>query len=167
MSLREDLFFPQTDCSERKLYKWKRERPLCQHSDDFLRENVIVSHNVWNTYCYPNTLHPFTLSLWVALRWIKSPVSALCDSITAERHRKLLNHLVVLQPDSVETLPSGSFFWSCYEFLSLSLQGTSFRQVVKWGWWKAWTQNTITCYDLLPPLPPPPSLPHTHIHSIF
>lgn len=48
-----------------------------------------------------------------------SPVSALCGSITAERHRNPLNYLIVLQPDSVETLSlSGSLSEAAMNFSS-------------------------------------------------
>lgn len=50
---------------------------------------------------------------------MKSPVSALCGSITAERHRNPLNYLIVLQPDSVETLfLSGSLSEAAMNFSS-------------------------------------------------
>lgn len=50
---------------------------------------------------------------------MKSPVSALCGSITAERHRNPLNYLIVLQPDSVETLSlSGSLSEAVMNFSS-------------------------------------------------
>lgn len=50
---------------------------------------------------------------------MKSPVSALCGSITAKRHRNPLNYLIVLQPDSVETLSlSGSLSEAVMNFSS-------------------------------------------------